>query len=325
MRACISLVGVLCLVLPLGPAIAARETVDRVAAIIEDEVITMRELEQKAEPFLEQLRTVEDPEVKKKRRDEIYRQVLDIEIGERIVERELKENRDKLGVTEQDVDRAIEEVLRLNNLDRERLQAALYGQGMTWAEYRKKLREQIERARLIQFRVQGKVQVKESEVKRRCEERRAQGGGDVQICASHILLRIGQQATAKETQELYARASQLQAELRAGADFAAYALKFSDDKNAPDGKLGCFSRGELEQAFEDAAFKLKEGEVSGVVRTRFGFHIIKLTDRRAAPTASCDESALNAFRNELYQEEMQRQMNAWIEELKQKAFVEVRI
>ena len=76
----------------LAPA-PEREVVDRVAAVIEDEIITMRELEQKAQPFLEQLGVVKDPEERQKRRNEIYRQVLDIEIGERMVERELKQNR----------------------------------------------------------------------------------------------------------------------------------------------------------------------------------------------------------------------------------------
>ncbi len=305
---------------------AAREVVDRVAAVIEDEVITLRELDDKAAPYLTQLEGLKDPEKRAERKKEIYRQVLDIEIGERMVARELEKNRERLGVTEQDVDRAVEEVLKLNNITRDQLQAALYGQGLTWTEYRKRLREQIERARLIQFRVQGKVQIKDADAKRRCEEEKHKGGQQLQVCASHILFAVGENAAPEEVEKAKAQASRLQAELASGGDFAAYAMKYSSDKAAPDGSLGCFGRGEMVPQFEQAAFKLKPGEISPVVRTKFGFHIIKVTDRKAAPAASCeDDETLNQYRNQLYQEEMERQMSAWMAELRSKAFVEVHL
>ena len=318
--------GALVVAAPAAYGTPGREVVDRIAAVIEDEIITWRELEEKARPYLAQLDAISDPAVREQRKKEIHRQVLDIEIGDKMVSRELERNRERLGVTEQDVDRAVDEVLRQNHLTREQLQAALYGQGLTWAEYRKKLRDQIERARLIQFKVQGKVQVKDADAKRRCEERRHTAGSASQVCASHILLALEPNASAAAVDKRRMEASRLQAELANGADFAAYALKYSDDKNAPDGKLGCFGKGEMVQAFEEAAFGLKVGEVSPVIRTPFGFHIIKITDRKAAASASCDgEETLAPFKNELYQEEMERQMNAWITELRQKAFVDVRI
>lgn len=307
---------------------AEREVVDRIVAVIEDQIVTERELDERVAPYLEQLEAIPDPEKRAARRKEIQRQVLDIEIGEKMVDRELERNRDKLGVTDQEVEKTIDDFAKMNNLTRDQLQAALYGQGMTWSEYRKKLRDQLERTRLVQLRVQGKVQVKDADVKRRCEERAGMAGDADQVCASHVLVAVPEKAAAAEIEKLRLEASRLQAELANGADFAAYALKHSDDKGAPDGKLGCFERGEMVKPFEDAAFALKIGQVSPVVRTRFGFHIIKLNDRLAAAgaSASCDsEQALSRFRNELYQEEMERQMNAWIAELRNKAFVEVRL
>ena len=72
----------------------------------------------------------------------------------------------------------------------DQLQAALYTQGVTWSEYRKRLRTQIERARLIQFHVQGKVQMMDGDVKRRCEERTRAGTTEVKVCASHIFKKL---------------------------------------------------------------------------------------------------------------------------------------
>lgn len=303
-----------------------RQVLDRIAAVIESEIITIRDLEAKAGPYMKQLEEISDSELKAKRRHEILQQVLDIEIGERIVTREIERNRDKLSVTEKEVDDAVEQVLDMNNLTRDQLQAALYGQGLTWSEYRKKLRTQLERTKLIQYKVQGRIQVKEGDVKRRCEERQRLGTKNEQVCASHILFKIPDGSSLEEQERLRHRASQLQAELASGADFSAFALKYSDDKSAPNGDIGCFARGEMVNAFERAAFKMKVGDVSPVVKTEYGYHIIKVTDRRSPSVASCEaEAALGPFRNEIYQEEMERQMNVWISELRSKSFVEVRL
>jgi parvulin-like peptidyl-prolyl isomerase len=326
-RSVASLVAAAGLILAAGPAAAAqREVVDRVAAVIEDEIITQRELEAKATPYMSQLENIKDPAQREKRQREIYLQVLNIEIGDKMVARELDKNRDKLGVTDQDVDRAIEQVQRDNHLSRDQLQAALYGQGMTLSEYRKKLREQIERARLVQFRVQGKVQIKDTDVAHRCEERLHQKSTAAQVCAAHILIAVPANAAKEEEEKLRLKATRLQTEIANGADFSSYAFKNSDDKAAPDGKLGCFGRGEMEPAFEEAAFALEVGSVSQVVRTPYGFHIIKVYDRKTNSTGSCqDEQILAGVRNEMYQEEMERQMDLWITELRNKAFVEIRI
>jgi parvulin-like peptidyl-prolyl isomerase len=79
------------------------------------------------------------------------------------------------------------------------------------------------------------------------------------------------------------------------------------------------------EPFEKAVLKLEVGQVSPVVRTQFGFHIIKLTDRRFPAAKTCDDAeTLAPFQNEIYQEELDRQMNLWLAELRRKAFVEVR-
>lgn len=309
---------------------ATREVVDRVVAVVENEIITWRELESKIQPYMASLDAITDPEAKKKRRTQILQQVLDIEIGDRVINKELSSQRGKLGVSEKEVEKAIQEVMRSNHLTRDQLQVALYGQGMTWADYEQKLREQIERARLIQMKVQGRVQITDDAVKRRCQESLAarEGSPEIRVCASHVLIGIPPDATAPQIEKLRLRAVRLQQELALGANFASYAMKYSDDKGAPDGSLGCFGHGEMVDAFERAAFALKVGEVSPVVKTEFGFHIIKVTDHQAAATAvaTCDsDKMLEQARSALYQEEMERQMNAWISELRRKAFVEVKL
>ena len=318
--------GMVVFLAPLVLSAQSRTVVDRIVAVIEDEIVTERELEKRAKPFMGQLAGIDDPILREQNRKAILLKVLDIEIGEKMVDQEISKSKDMLGVTEADIDRAIEEVIRMNRLTKDQLQSALYGQGITWAEYRIKLRNQIERARLIQFKVQGKVEVQPAAVKERCEERKASGIKDLLICASHLLLATKPGMGEKDAEKLRVKASKLQSELANGADFAAYALKYSDDKGSPDGSLGCFGKGEMVPPFEAAAYATETGKVSPVVRTQFGFHVIKVTDRKNPASEGCTSAKdLTPFQNEIYQEEMQRQMTTWITQLRKKAFVEIRL
>ena len=307
-------------------ATTPRIMVDRVVGVIDSDIITLRELEAKAAPFIQELKAEKSAAEAAAQHDEVLRRVLDLEIGERIVAREIKANRDRLQVGDKDVDRAIEELMKLNHLTREQLQSYLYSQGLTWREYQDQLRAQLERSRLFQARVQGKVQVADADARRRCLERQRLGASSQEICAAHVLVRVAAGSDAATVARAQTHAAQLRTDLAAGADFAAYALKHSADTSAADGALGCFGPGEMLEAFEKAAFALPVGEISQPVRTPLGFHVIKVTDRRTAAAAGCDTAAnLEPFRQELYQEEMRRQEQLWIQDLRRKAFVDVRL
>lgn len=308
---------------------AARTPIDRVVAVVDADIITEQELMAQAEGPLSELGTLTQSAEDKARRERLLAQVLEAEIAERLLSREVAANRDKLGVADKDIDRAVEEVKRLNHVNDEQLQAALYGQGLTFAEYRQKLRTQLERTRLVQLKVQGKVQIKEGEAKRRCLERQRLGhdGGKQQVCASHILLRLDKDADAREVARSHAKAQALRKRLQNGEDIAQLAREHSQDPGAEDGALGCFGRGEMVEAFEAAAFALSVGETSEVVRTPFGLHLIVVTERpqQQVRLACATVADLEPFKNEVYQEEMGRQMELWMQELKQSAFVEIRL
>ncbi len=307
-----------------------RIAVDRVVAVVDTDIITEQELLAQAAGPLSELGDQDDgAHVAGERRQRLLEQVLDAEISERLLTREVVANKERLGVADKDIDRAIDEVQKLNHVNHDQLQAALYGQGLTWSEYRNKLRTQLERTRLVQLKVQGKVQIKEGEAKRRCLERQRLGErqGKQLVCASHILLRLDKDADSREVQKQRAKAEQLRERLHKGEKIAELAKEHSDDPSAEDGALGCFGRGEMVEAFEAAAFALGVGETSEVVRTPFGLHLIVVTDRpEEHASTGCDTAEdVEPFKNEVYQEEMGRQMELWMQELKQAAFVEIRL
>jgi len=271
---------------------------------------------------------LDNAEARAKERRKVLTKVLDIVIGERMIKAEIERSRSVLGVVDADIDRAIDEVRRMNNLSTDQLKAALYGQGLGWEEYRDQLRGQIERARLIRARVQGRIQVSDADALARCKLRQRDGAKDVKVCAAHILLALAPGASDDEVSAITSRASRLRSELRRGADFSAYALEHSDDRGSPDGDLGCFGRGEMVAAFETAAFSTNVGEISKPVRSEFGIHLIHVKERRSPAKRACDandEATMRQFREELYQQGMESAMKAWIAELRASRFVEIRL
>ncbi len=120
-----------------------------------------------------------------------------------------------------------------------------------------------------------------------------------QRCAAHILLKVSEQAAPEVVTKAETKARGILKRAKAGEDFSALARKESEDSTASNGgDLGCFPRGQMVKEFEDAAFSLPVGGVSDLVRSRFGFHIIKLKDIRPPHTTSLDE-AREALRQEL--------------------------
>lgn len=111
-----------------------------------------------------------------------------------------------------------------------------------------------------------------------------------QVKARHILFKLDQEATEAEEKAVTKKAMTVLEEARQGKDFAALAEKFSEGPTGPKGgDLGYFSEGQMVKPFEDIAFKMKKGEISDLVRTRFGYHIIKVEDIKEARTRPLDE------------------------------------
>ncbi len=112
-----------------------------------------------------------------------------------------------------------------------------------------------------------------------------------QVRARHVLLRVAADAEPEEEALVEARAQAALERIRGGEDFAAVAKEVSDDPGSKDrgGDLGLFPRGRMTQAFEDAAFSLADGEVSELIRTEFGYHIIRVEEHRAEKTRTLEE------------------------------------
>jgi peptidyl-prolyl cis-trans isomerase D len=143
-----------------------------------------------------------------------------------------------------------------------------------------------------------KVKISDGEVRVYYEDNIDMFSEKKQVKARHILFKLAQDASEEKVKEVKQKAEAVLKKAKAGEDFAALAKKYSEGPTAKDGgELGYFSAGEMVKPFEEAAFKMKKGEISDLVRTRFGYHIIKVEDVKKARTKPLEEVRNQIFEN----------------------------
>jgi peptidyl-prolyl cis-trans isomerase SurA len=277
----------LLLVLVLAPLIVSAEAaaqraslVDRIVAVVNKEVITLSELNDAiaaAERGLRRSRTQPPP------RDVFERQMLERLIMDKA---QLQLARDNgIRIDDAQLDRAVQRVAEQNNLTLADFRARVEGDGLPFEQFRSDLREQITLSRLREREVDDKIQVSDTEIDLFLAETTAQSAERAEYNLAHVLVRLPEQATPELIAVARAKADKARAEAADG-DFAAVAARYSD---APDalsgGTLGWRQADRLPELFATALAKLNRGEVSQVLRSSAGFHVIKLVDRRgvAAP------------------------------------------
>jgi len=176
--------------------------------------------------------------------------------------------------------------------------------------------------RLIDTHIAQKATVSDQEMKAFYESSPALFKQPEQVRASHILIKVDPEADESKGAEARKKLLTIKEKLEKGEDFAALAQEFSQGpSSAKGGDLGYFKRGQMVQPFEEAAFALRQGEVSDIVETRFGYHLIKVIEKRSETTIPF-EDIKDRLQQYLKQEKVQEQVSLCIDELKGKAKVE---
>ena len=142
---------------------------------------------------------------------------------------------------------------------------------------------------------------------------------------SHILFYVPKEATPEEVQEIRKKCQKVLEKIKKGEDFGEMAILYSEDASAKDrGDLGFFKKGELVPSFEKEALRLKVGELSGIVRTEFGFHIIKLLEQKGGDPPPFEEIR-ERVRADHYQMEMEKALKQFLAILKGKSVIEIKL
>lgn len=247
---------------------------DRIIAVVNDEVITLNELTARMATVERQLRqqgTQMPP------RDVLEKHILERMILDRVQHQLARDT--GMRIDDAQLDQTIARIAESNRMGLAQLRASLERDGISWAKFREDIRGEIVIGRLREREVDSKIVVSEGEIDNFLAT--ASMAGNEEYNLAHILLRVPEQAKPEQLARLQARAEEIISQLRRGADFAQMAASYSD---APDGlsggAMGWRSLERLPTLFAEAVPKLKPGEVSEVLRSPAGYHIVKLLDRR---------------------------------------------
>ncbi|ALK99123.1 molecular chaperone SurA [Massilia sp. WF1] len=260
----------------LPPAASSAKVIDSVYVIVNDEVITRREVDNRVAEITARLRAqnaqLPDPE-------DLRRQVVEAMIAERAQLQLGKEY--GIRVSDLELDRAIGRIAESQKMSVQEMRNQMEKEGMTFAQFREQIRNEIVMQRLIDHEVDAKIQVSDAEIDTYLAAEKAAAADRVEMDIAQILVRIPENASPEQIAARKARAEEVARQLRTGADFAKMAATYSD---APDalqgGAIGWRDPDRLPQTFASELRKLKPGQVTPVLRTNFGFLILKLANER---------------------------------------------
>ena len=265
-------------------AVAQRPVlVDRIVAVVNKEVITSSELADQVGTAERQLSRQGTPLPD---HATLERQVLERLI---LVKAQLQLARDSgIRVDDTQLDRAIERIAQGNNMSLGEFRRTLERDGVLFDKFRGEVRDQIILTRLRQREVDDKIQVSDSEIDLFLEQNKESAlDSKLEYNVAHILVRLPDQASPEQIEAARARAEKARTEALAGGDFAKLAASYSDGPDAlKGGALGWRAADRLPELFDDALKNMKPGEVSEVLRSPAGFHLLKLLDKREVSGAA---------------------------------------
>jgi len=254
------------------------------------------------------------------RRDEILRRALDQLVTYTVLTQETRAR--KITVTEAEVEANVKQ-MRSQFPNEEAFAKALAARGMSIEKLRSDAKIDMSISKMMEAELATQPPPADAQVREFYDKNPEKFKQEEAIRASHILFRVPENADAATKKKAMDEAQSVLKEARAGADFAALAKKHSGDGSAQQGgDLNFFTRGQMVPAFDQAAFALKPGEISDIVTTQFGYHIIKLTERRAASTVPFEQVS-DRIKEYLTAQQKQERAQAFIDSLKQKAKIEV--
>jgi peptidyl-prolyl cis-trans isomerase SurA len=302
-------------------AVCAEQVLDGIAAVVNDNIITISEVREAV--------ALESVELDKRyygteldmRRRELFRNTL-----KPLIDAEIQIERAKqlqISVQESEIDRQVAQLKEANQLTDAQFEEILQSRGLTVEAHREQIRRSLLLTKVVNYEVQSRLVITESELQEAYKEQQDRFRVAGEVTVSHILFLVPENGSAEEDAKAKQRAEAVLQQLRAGGDFAQLAQQYSEGPSAQNaGLLGTFRTGELLPGFEEAIASLKPGEVSDPVRTEIGWHLIRVEN---AETGSYQP--LEAVREELSAElkraKFERNYKEWVESLRQQAYIKI--
>ena len=323
------------------------KVVDKTVAMVNGEAIMFSDYDKLSAPVMEQYKMATPPADQTPAKEkELKGKLLDQMIDDKVMKQEAEKQ--KIRVSKRDIEEGMKQV-RSRFASEAEFQAELKKEDISLPQFEKRIEEQLMVMKLVEQEVkakaappqdedvrklfeqiQAKAEGKELGIDQKQEEELAQLSkvfsrvSSEQVRARHILIQVDKNAPMNTKSAALTKIKKIQKELKGGADFADLAKKYSEDPGSKQrgGDLGYFTKGDMVPEFEKAAFTLNVGQVSEPVLTDFGYHLIRVEERKASKKLTYEEVE-NDLKQYLFQRSAQTRYEGWLKDLRAKATIKI--
>jgi parvulin-like peptidyl-prolyl isomerase len=307
----------------LFPVWAPAYTADRIVAVVNNEIITMRELEEAFGPFRKNIEKSYQGQDIDKVVAENRTVMLNSMIDSMLIEQEAR----KAGIVvkDEDVMESLKDMLRNKGLKMEEFIKRLAADGITFDGYKKEIRQQLMRMRVVRREIGSKIAVLEEEIGDYYRDHRDIYEGKEAVRIKQILLLYPDNAGESKKKELRAKADAIHEALEKGESFELLASRYSQGPAAAmGGDIGFIEKGLMYPEVEAVAFKLGLEQVSEVVESPVGLHIIKVIDKRGAGIKTL-ESVREEIQTKIEEEKMSKKLEGWVANIRKRSYIDIRL
>lgn len=307
----------LLLLVAAAPAARAAKIIDRTVVTVNDDVILESDIDKfvkkgRSKSFQELFGGLDDKTLSDRNK------VLQLLIEEKLIDQQVK----KLDIqaSPAEIDGQIKAICKRNNITQNQLAERLKQLGTSMDDYRQGLRRQLERKNLVEREIKPSLEVSDEQLRHFYQRNAKADSGDMQYKIAHILIENkekGGMSAAERAKKVYAEVS------KDSGNFDKYVKEYSDDTTTSDqgGVLGFFGLSSLAREFRSVVPKTPAGQVTQPIKTKAGYHIVKVLEARSGDFASLSKEQKEALRNQMVGSELEKKMAMWLERRKNEAHI----
>ena len=304
------------------PSAIGAELIDRIVAVVNNDLISLEDLNSQVKPYLEKINDIGYPPDKQRQmvfkvREDVLNQMID----QKLTDQEIA--RYKITASDKEVDNTIERIKKTNSLTDEALRQALSKEGITLEEYRKRTKENILRSSLVNREIKSKVVITKEEIKAYYDSHPDLYGFEEKYRLANVMIKYPESPDPSSRMQTQQKMAGILQELKAGKSIDEVIRTFSDSTaRVQGGELGTFSLSTLDPKIREALKDLKPGQYSGVIETDFGYQIFRLLDKVKTANKSL-EDATAEIENKLYKDIVDQKFSKWLEELRSRSHIKI--
>ncbi len=296
------------------------ELLDKVVAVVNDDIITKTELAAETQQLINTIIDSTPPEKVDDAIAQAHREILQRVIEERLI-RQLAEKK-KISISADEFNAAYQNLLDDNKMTKEQFVVELEKNGLTLAQHKEMFKSQMLQAKLVSFEIRSKIVVTEAMILDYYDREFAPETSQ----EAYSLMQIGVSWNQGEKSEALARAEKVRAMAMGKENFASLATEFSDLPSSEDGgDIGTFTEDEMSDKMREIILPLEQDEISEIIETDFGFQFFKVTEIKKdnVATKASYESVKEEIRQILYEQQFKKDYTDWMRQLKDDAYIEI--